>query len=364
VYLASTLETSKPVPLPSVRAPAAVLAVLALSTACLDSGSRPTAARTDQPVQLILPSGAGGIGFDDLRFSAGLGAVLVPSGRSGALNMVEPDSLRVAAIAGFTSRPTWSGGHDEGVTSADAYGPMVLATDRDSKLLSLVDPGSGRITASVRLAAKPDFVRAIVARGDVWVTEPDAEQIEVLHFARPGAPPTHLGTIRVEDCPEALAVDTVRNLAYTNLEEKGATLAISLDSHRIVARWPNGCRISQGLALDDINALLFVVCGEGRIAVLSLTRNGAVIDTGSVGSGVDMVDFDPSLRHLYAPAPGDSSFTTLGVSAAGRLTRLGSIVLPGAADCVASAGRGRVFVCAPRDGALWVVRDTLPASAP
>jgi len=337
--------------------------MLTLSTACLDSRSRPTTARTNQPVQLALPSGAGGIGFDDLRFSAELGAVLVPSGRSGALNMVDPDSLRVTTMAGFTRRPTWSGGHDEGVTSADAYGPLVLATDRDSRLLSMANPGSGRITGSIRLAAKPDFVRAIAARGQVWVTEPDAAQIELLHFPGAGAPPTHLGTIRVESGPEALAVDAVRNLPYTNLEEKGTTVAISLDSHRIVARRPNGCRISQGLAMDDINALLFVACGEGRIAVLSLTRNGALIDTASVGSGVDMVDFDPSLRHLYAPAPGDSSLTTLGVSAAGRLSQLGSIALPGAGDCVASAGRGGVFVCAPRDGALWVVRDTLPATA-
>jgi len=39
---------------------------------------------------LSLPDSKGGIGYDDLLFSSALNRVLVPSGRTGMLNLIDP----------------------------------------------------------------------------------------------------------------------------------------------------------------------------------------------------------------------------------------------------------------------------------
>jgi hypothetical protein len=51
---------------------------------CSDSSGRGTA--------VPIPGGHAGIGFDDLLYSAMLGRVLVPAGRTGALALLDPAS--------------------------------------------------------------------------------------------------------------------------------------------------------------------------------------------------------------------------------------------------------------------------------
>lgn len=53
--------------------------------------SQPAAQPQTQEQSVIkIPGGDAGIGFDDLRFSMKLGRVLVPSGRTGSLNLIDP----------------------------------------------------------------------------------------------------------------------------------------------------------------------------------------------------------------------------------------------------------------------------------
>src|SRR4051812_3849532 len=71
------------------------------------------------PAVIRLPRGERGIGFDDLAFAHGLRQVLVPSGGTGRVNLIDPDSFAVTSLeAGPIS--TYAGGHDNGVTSADS----------------------------------------------------------------------------------------------------------------------------------------------------------------------------------------------------------------------------------------------------
>ena len=152
------------------------------------------------PSFIELPDGAPGIGFDDLRFAPALGKLLVPAGRSGKLDLLDPATRAIQPIAGFSVEPTFTRGHDFGVTSADVAGKWLLATDRSSRKLALVDLAAGALVASAPLAAGPDYVRHVAPTGEVWVTEPDADQIEI--FSVPvtaGAPVLELelnGTVR------------------------------------------------------------------------------------------------------------------------------------------------------------------------
>src|SRR5215475_13633488 len=177
---------------------------------------------------LPLPNGSGGIGFDDLGFARSLRRVLVPAGRSGNLDLIDPDTLEITAIGGFTKRGAFGGGHGQGVTSADEGRGLVFATDRDARTLNVIDPSARSIVATAPLAAGPDYVRFVATTSQLWVTEPSAERIEVFSLAPGGTSlPAHLDFISVPGGPESLVMDDSRGRAYTHLWSD-TTVAIDL----------------------------------------------------------------------------------------------------------------------------------------
>src|SRR3569623_119935 len=91
----------------------------------------PAVAGTPRAVEL--PAGKPGSGFDDLQYSPRLGRVLVPAGRSGNLDLIDPATGKVATtIGGFSSARTFDGGHDFGLTSVAATGSALAVTARST----------------------------------------------------------------------------------------------------------------------------------------------------------------------------------------------------------------------------------------
>lgn len=303
-----------------------------------------------------LPGGEGGIGFDDLRYAPGLGRLLVPAGRTGRLDLLDPATGAVEVVEGFSASRTL-GGHGQGTTSADEGMGLVFASDRTARELRIVDPGARRIVARARLGGIPDYVRWVEPRREVWVTEPGRQVIEVFRVV-PGSPPAleRAGQVRVDDGPESLAIDPLRRRAYANTWHD-RTVAVDLDSRAVVARWPNRCWGARGIALDAGRGLLFVGCEEGKAVVLDLRRGGTVAGSAAAGAGVDIVDYAPGLGHLYVPGADGGDLTILAVGARGRLTTLGRVATARGAHCVAADGDGRIYVCDPAKGRLLVFRD-------
>jgi hypothetical protein len=309
-----------------------------------------------------LPGGPPGVGFDDLRFSADFGKVLVPGGRSGFLDLVDAHTGAVSTVGGFSAEARFEGGHDYGVTSADQAGGWLVATDRTSRKLLLVDPAGGSIVSSSRLGAGPDYVRYVAPLSEIWITEPDAEQIELFGLSAEGTvTPQPIALIKIKGGPESLVIDPTRGRAYTHLW-KGATVAVDLRSRAIVATWPNGCQGSRGIALDEPRGWLFAGCSEGTAVVLDLAHDGAQLSKAGSGSGVDIIDYAPALRHLYLPGGKSATMAILGVSAKGQLSVLGTMPTAPGAHCVAADAIGNAYVCDPERGQLLKYHDPHPAS--
>ena len=308
---------------------------------------------------LELPGGTGGIGFDDLQFSARLGRLLVPGGRTGRLYLVDPKSLAVSSIEGFSPSKTFGGGHEQGITSVGEGEGLLFVTDRTSLSLLVVDPGSNRITARARLAASPDYVRYVAPTREVWVTEPDKDQIEVFRLAADAKePPVHAALIPIQNGPESLVVDATRVRAYTHLWE-ATTLAIDLKTRSVVARWKNLCEGSRGIVLDEGRGFLFAGCSEGRGVTLDVAHDGRILgDLRTGAAGVDIIDYDRTLHHLYLPGGKSATMAILGVGRDGALKELGTAPSPAGGHCVVSDQAGRAYVCDPKAGRLTVVRDS------
>jgi DNA-binding beta-propeller fold protein YncE len=320
---------------------------------------RPSEAATPRRA-ISIPGGAGGIGFDDLRYSRRLKRVLVPAGRTGVLVLIDPTTGAVDRISGFSESAGFAGGHGEGITSVDEGEGRLYVTDRTSKKLLVVNAGTRRILSSVPLSSIPDYVRWIPPTREVWVTEPDAERIEVFRTRDSSdAAPELAGSIAVPGGPESLVVDPDHSRAYTHLWS-GRTIALDLASRKEAARWYNGCRGSRGIAVDPALGLLFVGCAEGRAVALETTA-GRIVGRLDAGDGVDIIDYDPRLRHLYLPGGKSATMAILSVSPEGQLRLVRSVPTAPGAHCVVSDGEGGVFVCEPKAGRLLVFEDGPPA---
>ena len=314
------------------------------------------------PEPLSLPGGEGGIGLDDLRFSPELHRVLVPAGRTGRLDLVDPSSRSVEVIEGFSRSASRERGHGEGTTSADAGGGFVFAIDRTDRTLVAIDPRTRQVVARTKLEGGPDYVRWVEPTGEVWVTEPSRDAIEVFGF-QGGASPTLIkaGRIPVPAGPESLVVDAANGRAYTNTF-RDATIAIDVRAHAVTATWPNGCRGARGIELDAARGWVFVGCDEGKAVALDASHGGKIVGTAKTGDGVDGIAYSPQLSHLYVPAADAATVSVLGVGGQGELQPLGTIPSAPGAHCAAADDLSQVWVCDPRSGRLLTTPDRFPPS--
>jgi DNA-binding beta-propeller fold protein YncE len=307
---------------------------------------------------VVLEGGSGGIGFDDLQYSTTLHRVLVPAGRTGRLDLVDPDSLAVQSVTGFGTTADYAGGHDDGPTAVTEGRGLLFVTDRTTRKLSVIDTARRAIASSADLATTPDYVRYVAATDELWVTEPGASQIEVFALARE-APftPTPSATIAITNGPESLVIDQSHGRAYTH-RWQASTVIIDVTTRATIAEWPNGCAASRGLAVDEARQHLILSCSEGTVVVLDAAGGGAKLSSIAKGSGFDVIGYSPSLHHVYAAGSACACLVALGVSSAGALSLLGRFGADSSAHCAAADDRGHAWACDPDHGRLWRVDDT------
>lgn len=309
-----------------------------------------------------LPNGSAGIGFDDLRYSAALHRVLAPAGRTGMLALVDPGSLAVSTVGGFSATDSYDGSHDFGATSVDEGGGLLFVTDRSSMQLDVVDPRASAIVARADLGASPDYVRYVAATSEVWVTEPAASRIEIFSVSRATTPSvTSVGAIAVGNGPESLVVDQRAGRAYTH-RWQSSTVVLDVRSRAVLDEWPNGCAASRGLAVDEARGFFYAGCDEGTVSVLDASHGGRLLSSMARGAGYDVIGYSPALGHLYLAGAPCSCLAVLGVSSAGALSFLGRFQATPSTHCAAADDEGHAWVCDPDGGRLLRVDDPYPAS--
>jgi len=322
----------------------------------------PSSFAADPGKRIPLPGGEGGIGLDDMGYASALGRIVVPAGRTGTIDLIDPKSGEISRVSGFRSSSPGKG-HGEGTTSADEGDGYLFASDRTALELAVVAEKPLGVVSRAKLAGSPDYVRWVESTNEIWVTEPDSEKIEVFRL-RADSPPVaeHAAAIAVPGGPESLLIDNARGRAYANLW-KNQTVAIDLKSRAVVARWPNGCGGSRGLALDRRRGFLFVACTEGKVATIDV-ESGKTVSSAAAPAGIDIIDYNATLAHLYVPGAKDARMAILAVSKDGALAELGRVATAPRAHCVVSEPGGTVYVCDPEGGAVIEFRDPYPGENP
>lgn len=303
---------------------------------------------------LVLPGATpDGVFMDYLLYDPTTHAVWVPAGNSGNVDVVDTATGKVTPIVGWATQQVDFHGHSRviGPSAASLGEGVVYVGNRGDQSVCAVDDQKLERRACGKLDAMPDGVAYVAKTKEVWVTTPRDRSIRILDARTL----KQKARIAFDGDPEGFAVDSARGRFYANLEDKDATLAIDLASHKTVATWQPKCgeRGPHGLRFDPVTGLLFVACST-KVEALNAAHDGAIVGSADTGDGVDDLDYAAHTRTLYAAASRAGTLTIVAVAPKGAMTVRAVVpTRPGARNGVVDA-TGKVYIAHSRGSELVV----------
>ncbi|HET7224423.1 MAG TPA: YncE family protein [Candidatus Eisenbacteria bacterium] len=132
-----------------------------------------------------------------------------------------------------------------------------------------------------------------------------------------------IGTLPLDGRPE-FAVSGGDGRMFVNLEDSSAVVAFDARTLKPIARWPLAPGDGpSGLAIDRAHHRLFSGC-HNRIMVVMDADNGHVVDTLSIGQGVDATAFDPGTGLAFS-SNGDGTLTVAHEDSPDRFTPVAQV---------------------------------------
>lgn len=368
----------------SVRTGAIVLALAAVCSGC--AGLKLNPRNLDTRIVPLPKEFGAPISYDDFVYDAELNRVIVPAAETGEVALIDPNTLDVRLIGGF-SRQTDSATPIVGTSSVAIAGGYLFGLDQHTQSIKTVDLSTGSVTASTPIQGAPDYIRYVSATRELWVTEKDLGQIEVFGMSTDIPPKlTASDPISIPNGPEALIIDDASGLAFTNRPKQALTDVIQVLTHHVIDHWGNGCSQARGMAVDDAEGLLFVACREGKIVVMDIHNHGFQVANVNYGAKLDFVAYNRQRHHVYLPSdasgivaifqlqiavttatPAGSNPAATGTPASPTtnvsLTWVGSADTAIGSKCVTADNDDNIWVCDPNNGRVFAIHDTLPDQA-
>jgi DNA-binding beta-propeller fold protein YncE len=253
---------------------------------------------------VALPGADAPVALDYLFYEPQKKRVWVPAGGSGSVDVFDLAGHAFSRVTGFKTAEREGHGKKRAVgpSSGSVGDGYAYVGNRATSEVCAVELATLKLGTCLKLEASPDGVEYVAAKREVWVTAPQIQAILVLDASKPSAL-KQKSRIKLAGEPEGYAVDEARGLFLTNLEDKGSTLTIDLESHVVKDTWNAGCSSDgpRGIALDSARGLLFVACTD-HVQALDMTHAGALLGKLDSGAGLDNLDYVAKTGLLYAAA--------------------------------------------------------------
>jgi DNA-binding beta-propeller fold protein YncE len=297
------------------------------------------------------------LSYDYLAADRAAGRIYVPVGNTGSLDVLDVASGAFTRVDGFKTEEREYKGKKRmmGPSAVTVGSGVVYVGDRASNEVCAVDAKTLKLGKCLKLTTPTDGVSYVASVKEVWVTTPRDQTITVLDASKPEA--LKLKTvIKLPGDPEGYAVDDAKGLFFTNLEDKGPTLAIDVKTHKVKSTWNPSCGSDgpRGLAIDTARGLLFVACTD-HVQVLDANHDGAPLGKLDTGAGVDNLDYIDDKGLLVVAAGRAAVVTVARFDDKGQPTVVATgATAAGARNAVADA-TAKVYVPDPATGTLLVL---------
>jgi len=158
-----------------------------------------------------------------------------------------------------------------------------------------------------------------------------------------GAANKVIATIRLSGKPENSVTDG-KGKVYVNIEDKNEISVINSTTDKVEQTWSIAPgEEASGLALDNENHRLFIVCSNKLMVILN-ALSGEVITTLPIGAGSDGAAFDPVLKRAYS-SNGEGTLTVVQENSPDKFTVLENVpTLPGARTITVDRKTHHIFM--------------------
>jgi DNA-binding beta-propeller fold protein YncE len=306
---------------------------------------------------LALPGATAPVSLDYLFFEQQPARVWMPAGGTGSVAVFDIAAHSFSRVLGFKTVEREMHGKKRvlGPSSGVIGDGVAYVGNRATQEVCVIDLQTLKTRSCLKLSAAPDGVEYCAATHEVWATTPSTQSLTILDATKAGAL-KQKSVIKLDGAPEGYAVDAARGVFLTNLEDKGSTLAIDLQTHAVKEIWNAGCSSDgpRGIAVDAARGLVMVACTD-HVQVLDSKNKGALLGKLDTGAGVDNLDYVESTKLLYAAAGKAARLTVARLEEDGQLTVSASgDTAPGARNAVADAN-GNAYVADPQGARLLLL---------
>jgi DNA-binding beta-propeller fold protein YncE len=347
------------------KRPMRVLSVLLLVSLAACGASSPSSATpasaTPSPGlsthSIALPGGPP-VRMDFIALDAATGALWVPAGNTGRVDVIDVTTGAVTEIGGFATQEidTPRGRRLVGPSSVAIGDGVAYVGNRGDNRVCAINSHTHVLGGCAQLESMPDAVLLLADRSELWVTTPRAHTIVVLHVEGVATPPTIVGTIAFDGEPECLARDVEQHTVFTNLEDLDRTVAIDESRREVTASWPSGCGQMgpRGVAFDATRRFAYVACTD-HLAVLDVGHDGAALGTLATGGGVDDIAFVEARSEIYVGSGAAAVMRVVAVDDRGGLHEVAhATTSAGARNAVVDAA-GTAYLTDSEAGRIIVV---------
>lgn len=359
-------------PAASTRAePSPSAAARAVEAPPAGTGRGPAAAV--EPLHLVaqplrLPGADGPASLDFIFYERARSRVWVPAGSTGSVDVLDTASGAFTRIEGFATAEREGHGRKRIVgPSAGSVGDgFAYIGNRATSEVCPVDLTTLTAGKCIKMSSGTDGVVYVAPSKEVWVTLPKEQTVAVLDASKPGAL-KQKAAIKVDGSPECYAVDEGHGIFFTNLEDKGGTVAIDIQTRAARATWNASCGADgpRGVAFDKGHDFVIVACTD-HVQVLDAAHDGAPLGKLDTGAGVDDIDYVDETHLLYVAAGKAARLTVARVNEEGQLAVVATgDTSEGARNAVADTN-GTAYVADSQNARLLVFKlgSKSPGSRP
>jgi len=250
----------------------------------------------DGPYHVIKTAKVGGDGGFDYVYadSDGRRLYVARTGPNKRIDVFDLDSLQpVGKIPDV-------GAHGAAVDSRSHHG---FAT---SKPVTMFDSLTLKTIKTIDVQGNPDGMLFDTFKRRVYILSHAAPNATVIDAKTGDA----VGTIDLGGAPEQAASDGKGHI-YIDIEDKDNVAVVDAKTMKVTAHYDlGGSKTPAGLAFDAKNHVLFVECRNPAVSVVMDARDGKILATLPIGTGVDGAGFLAATKEAFS-SQGDGTLTVV-----------------------------------------------------
>lgn len=199
-----------------------------------------------------------------------------------------PSSAKVSELEGVP------GAHGVVIDSVSGLG---FASSAGDNSVAVFNPTTMHLIKRISVPPSPDAITYDPVDKLIYVPSHEAKLASLIDPATLSV----RSTISLGGDSENAVYDEQSERLYQNLPDQSAVAVIDVKEGRIVRKWPlAGCLAATGIAVDEPDGRLFVVCAVSSELLVLNIGSGHIVATIQIGFGGDTVAYDRSLHRLYA----------------------------------------------------------------